>query len=117
MRRLTARVVAAVEPPDLETFTVVMAESPDGEGERLEFHKADSFDEQDRMLGMDTYCLCTESGTTYGGVVSWTLSHDSLEVRLDQKAASDLGIEGGFLVNFPPEYLRTLRDGLERVLG
>jgi hypothetical protein len=62
MRRFRANAVAAVELPELETFAVVLAEEPDG-GERLELQKAFSFDEQDRRLGMDTYCLSTETGT------------------------------------------------------
>jgi hypothetical protein len=117
MRRFSAHAVAAVELPEYETFTVVLAENADGDGERLELHKAFSFDEQDRLLGMDTYCLRTEAGTTYGGVTSWTLTQDALEVRLDEKTAALLGVEGGFLVSFPREYLQTLREGLGRVLG
>ena len=117
MRRFRANAVAAVEIPEHATFTVILAEDPDGDGERLEFQKAFSFDEQDRRLGMDTYCLCTVEGTAYGGVTSWTLTPDSLEVRLDARTAEVLGVEGGFRVGFPPAYLQTLREGLERVLG
>jgi hypothetical protein len=117
MRGFKANAVAAVELPEHEAFSVLLSEYPDGDGERLEFHRAFSFDEQDRVLGMDTYCLCTEAGTAYGGVTSWTLTRDSLEVRLDETTAGLLGVEGGFLVNFPQEHLQTLREGLERVLG
>ena len=117
MRRFRASAVAAVELPEHETFAVVLAEHPDGDGGRLEFQKAFSFDEQDRRLGMDTYCLCTEAGTAYGGVTTWTLTLDALEVRLDERTAEALGVEDGFVVDFPRVYLQTLREGLERVLG
>jgi hypothetical protein len=117
MRRFRANAVAAMEIPEHATFTVVLAEGPDGDGERLEFQKAFSFDEQDRRLGMDTYCVCTGKGTAYGGVTSWTLTRDSLEVRLDAGTAEMLGVEGGFTVELPPACLQTLRGGLERVLG
>jgi hypothetical protein len=118
MRRFKAKEVAAVELSDLNTFAVVLAEGPDGNGSRLEIQRALSFDGQDRQLGLDTYCLCTEDGAThYGGVTSWTLNQSVLEVRLDTKAATALGVEGGFVVDFPPERLPTLKDGLERVFG
>jgi hypothetical protein len=117
MRSFDAKAVAAVELPDLNTFAVVLAEEPDGTGDRVEITKPLSFDEQDRVLGMDTYCLYTEQGTCYGGVASWTLSGHSLDLRLNPHAARELGVEGGFLVNFAPEHLQTLREGLERVFG
>lgn len=118
MRRFKAKAVAALELPDLDMFAVVLAEEPDGSGSRLEIQKALSFDEQDRRLGLDTYCLCTEEGAThYGGVTSWILTGDSLEVRLDAKAAKTLGVEDGFVVNFAAESLPGLRDGLRRILG
>jgi len=116
MRRFRANAVAAVELPELETFAVVLAEEPDG-GERLELQKALVFDEQDPRLGMNTYCLSTDTGTVYGGVVSWTLTGNSLELRLDARAAAALGVDGGFQVDLPPEHLRMLHEGLERVLG
>jgi hypothetical protein len=118
MRRFRAKVVAAAELPDLNTFAVVLAEDGDGSGLRLEIQKALSFDEQDRRLGLDTYCLCTEAGATYyGGVTSWTLTEGSLELRLDEKAAEVLGVEGGFVVNFAPERLPAIKEGVERILG
>jgi hypothetical protein len=118
MRRFKAKAVAPVELPDLNTFAVVLAEEPDGSGARLEIQKSLSFDEQDRRLGLDTYCLCTEEGATYyGGVTSWTLTQDSLEVRLDAQAAKALGVQGGFVVNFATENLPILKEGLQKVLG
>jgi hypothetical protein len=118
MRRFKAKVLTAVELPDINTFAVVLAEEPDGSGVRLEIQKSLSFDEKDRRYGQDTYCLCTEEGAThYGGVTSWALSQDSLEVRLDAKAAEALGVEDGFVVDFAPESLPALKEGLERVLG
>lgn len=118
MRRFKAKTLTAVALPDINTFAVVLAEGPDGSGVRLEIQKSLSFDEQDRRYGQDTYCLCTEEGATYyGGVTSWTLTQDSLEVRLDATAAEALGVEGGFVVDFAPESLPALKEGLERILG
>ncbi|HTN88573.1 MAG TPA: Imm10 family immunity protein, partial [Sorangium sp.] len=99
-------------------FVVILAEYPDGSGARLEIQKPLSSDEQDRRLGLDTYCLCTEDGAThYGGVTSWALTQSSLEILLDAKAADALGVEGGFVVDFSPESRTALKDGLDRVLG
>lgn len=118
MRKFKAKAVAAVELPDLNTFVVVLAEEPDESGARLEIQKSLSLDEQDRKLGLDTYCLCTEDGATYyGGITSWVLTQGSLEVQLDAEAAETLGVEGGFVVDFEPESLPALKEGLERVLG
>jgi hypothetical protein len=109
--------MAAQELHDLNAFVVVLAEDPDGSGARLELQKALSFDEQDRMLGMDTYCLCTEAGAAcYGGVTAWTVGPNALEIRLDADAAETLGTPG-FAIDFPPEEYTALRDGLARVLG
>ena len=116
MKFFRANAVSSVELPESATFTVVLAEELDG-GERLELQRALSFDEQDRRLGMDTYCLCTEAGCVYGGVASWTVSADALELRLEEQAAKMLGVDGGFRVSFPPERRQVLREGLERVLG
>ncbi|HEU4556822.1 MAG TPA: Imm10 family immunity protein [Longimicrobium sp.] len=116
MKRFNATAVAVEELPELNTFTVVLAEAREG-GERLELHKAISFDEQDRALRIDTYCLCTETGTVYGGVTSWTVAPGTLEVRLDARAAEMLDVEGGFRVTFPPESMQDLASGLRRVLG
>ena len=43
MHTFTATAVAAVDLAESNTFTVVLAEFPDGRGERLELQKASSF--------------------------------------------------------------------------
>jgi hypothetical protein len=117
MRSFTARAVTAQELHDVNVFVVVLAERLDGSGTRLELQKALSFDEQDRTLGLDTYCLCTETGATcYGGIAAWTLRPNTMEIGLDAHAAETLGTPG-FAIAFPPEQHAALRDGLARVLG
>ena len=118
MHRFNAKALSAAELSDIDTFAVVLAEELDGSGARLELQRSLSFDEQDQRHGQDTYCLCTEQGAThYGGVTSWTLTQDSLQILLDTKAAEALGVEGGFVVDFAPENLPVLEEGLKRVLG
>lgn len=89
-----------------------------GGGLRLEMQRSLSSDEQDRRLGLDTYCLCTEDGAThYGGVTSWSLTPGSLEIRIDAEAEEAFAVGGGFVVDFSPENTGVLQVGLKRVLG
>ncbi|WP_434048947.1 MULTISPECIES: Imm10 family immunity protein [Sorangium] len=63
------------EHSDVNAFMAILAEHPDGSGTRLEIQKPLSSDEQDRRLGLDTRCLCTEEvATRHGGVMHWTLA-------------------------------------------
>ncbi|NBD10443.1 MULTISPECIES: Imm10 family immunity protein [Corallococcus] len=118
MRRFHADAVSADEMQDINTYAVVLAERHDGTGMRLEIQKALSFDEQDRANGMDTYCLCTESGAChYGGVTKWRVGENSIEVQLDEQASNALGVDGGFHVEVSGQYLPTLREVLQRLLG
>jgi len=104
--------------PALNTLSVVLAERVDRVGRRLELQTALAFDEQDRRLGQDTYCLSVENGATcYGGVSLWRLTAGSLEVQLDARAEGALGVEGGFLIHVAPESVAVLREALPRVLG
>jgi immunity protein 10 of polymorphic toxin system len=118
MQRFIANAVAAVELSDINTVAVVLAQEPDGSGVRLEIQRSLSFNEQDRRCGQDTYCLCTEHGATwYGGVRSWTLGPNSLEIMLEPRAAEALGVQGGFVVDFAPEHLPILKERLQKILG
>lgn len=120
MESFEARAVAAQELTDANTFAVVLAEHPDGTGQRLELQLSLTFDDSDRRLGQDTYCICTESGAThYGGVTGWNLNELMLEITLDEAAARELGVNRGFRVALKPEVTVgiQLREGVTRVLG
>lgn len=69
-----------------------LAESPDGDGRSLVIQRALEFDEQDRELGMDTYCLVDETALThYGGVASAVIDDGVLRLALDDMAAQEFG--------------------------
>jgi hypothetical protein len=86
MLKFRAMAVSTMELPDLNSFVVVLAEGRDGRGRRLEIQRALAFDQQDRSLGQDTYCLCTEEGAAhYGGIIDWTLTGGELRVALDDE--------------------------------
>jgi hypothetical protein len=113
-----AQGVAVSTLEDLNTFLIMLAENADGSGRRLEIQRALSFDEQDRKLGMDTYCLCTESGTHYGGVESWTLGDDTLILEFEKKASRALRLERRLIVRLrlTPKLRRELTAGLRRAI-
>jgi hypothetical protein len=120
MLKFKATAVAALEMPDLSSFTVVLAEEHDGSGMRLEIQRALVFDEQDKSLGMDTYCICTEQGAVcYGGIASWSLVENELRIVLDTRAAIALGVKDGFSIELEvdSETRDRLKDGLQRVLN
>jgi Immunity protein 10 len=120
MMSFVATVGAAQELEDINTFAVILAEHPDGSGCRLEFQIALEFDEQDEEMGMDTYCLCTETGAThYGGVVSWQIVGSRLEVSLDREAAEELGLDVDLSIELqmPSDMVNAVRAGLQRVLA
>lgn len=72
------------------------------EGARaLLFSRSDSIDEQDALLGMDTYCISTETGANfYGGVESARLNGAALELRLGADAVGALGLPGELVLRF-----------------
>ena len=121
MVKFKARAICAMEMPDLDCFIVILAERSDGSGARLELQRALSCDDQDRSLGQDTYCLCTEWGSVvYGGVESWRfIGSKVLEIILSATAAETLGVTSRYVIDLDasPEMLNTLKDGLHRVLN
>jgi hypothetical protein len=119
MPSFVATAGSAEEFEDLETFVVVLAEIPDGDGARLEIQRSLTVDPRDEALGEDTYCLCTQTGATYyGGVQSWRLDDGLLQFSLDESAALTLGV--GRLVNIElrlaDQALKAVANGIARAL-
>lgn len=118
MLRFKAHAIAVEEVPDANVFVVVISEGADGNGCRLEFQRSQSFDEQDRILGQDTYCISTDTGAThYGGVHSWWIEDAKLTVKLDENASRTLGIDSGYAIELDSADVTALASGLERVIG
>jgi Immunity protein 10 len=102
MTEFVARAAAAWRDDDLGFDAFAAAENEDGSGARLDLQRGFEFDDQDRRLGLDTYCLVTEDGAVhYGGVRDWSLHGNSLEITLTRKAAQVLGVDG-FRIRLPP---------------
>ncbi len=117
MKRFRASAVSVGELPDVNAFCVLLAEKEDGSGARLEIQRGLAFDDQDRELGQDTYCLGDENGAShYGGVISWELSSGLLRLDLDEAATQEMDVDGGYLVEVKRADEAQLRVGLERML-
>jgi Immunity protein 10 len=118
--QFTIRCVAVADDDDLNTFVVGLAEDADGSGWGLVFQIAHSFDEQDRMLGEDTYCISTTWGATvYGGLTSCVLQDDELVLEFDSEGADTLGIseECHLQLQVDRDAILQLRQGLSRVFS
>jgi hypothetical protein len=78
---------------------------------------SDRTDEQDSMLGMDTYSISTQDGArVYGGVESATLRGTTLELQLSTEAAAVLGLSESLVLHFEDRVeAESARAGLRRV--
>jgi hypothetical protein len=115
-----ATAVAFRRDEDVDAEYLVLAENEDGSGERIEIQRSLTITDDDRRLGMDTYCLVNEGGVThYGGVEAWSLNGSVLEIKLDQDAAQELGAEGGYRIHLadPQKMADEVKVGLRAILG
>jgi hypothetical protein len=118
MRRFRARAGAFLRDDESRADIVVVAEQADGGGRRLEVTRGWDVDDQDRSLGLDTYCLCLEDGaTTYGGVTEWSLEDARIRIRLDDDAARALAVDGFAIDISELPDRQQVAEGCRRVLG
>ena len=115
----TARTVTAEALEDLGTFIVCAAENTDGSGQRLELQRALAFDDEDRRLGIDTYCISTDAGATcFGGITNWAVTRDIWIIDFDARASAVLNASGYRVrVELSDEKAREILKGFQRVLG
>lgn len=116
MKSFVARTIVVEELADTNTFLVGLADNETGDREHLVLQRALSFSDQDRRMGMATYCAVTSSGTAYGGIVSCVLDRDALEIELSLDVARKLGVRGFDIVLDTDEAsIQRLREGLRRI--
>lgn len=96
-------------------FTLGLA-NEDGVG-ALVFSQSDPIDEQDALLGMDTYSVSTDDGATfYGGIESARVTGLDLELRFTSEAADALGVPRELVLRFEDgAAVDVARRGLRRV--
>jgi hypothetical protein len=105
---------------DAETCTegLYFAERDDDEGRVLEVQRGlEEATEQERRLGMDTYCVVDENQNTYyGGVARWRIARGRVELYFAPGAAQAFGA-AGYVIRLPDEEaIETVRDHLPRIL-
>jgi hypothetical protein len=99
MINFVAGAVGVLRAKDLDAEVLVLAENRDGSGRRLEVQRSLSVTEDDRRLGMDTYCLVVEScATHYGGLESWSIHDNVLHLGLTMEAATALGTDRDYRI-------------------
>jgi len=83
----------------------------------LLFSRSDTVDEQDALLGMDTYCISTEGGATfYGGIEAAAVRGTAIDFRLTSAASDALGLPVELLLRFHDEAaMRAAVEGLRSV--
>jgi Immunity protein 10 len=112
---------AAYARLDSDVETVTMAEEPDGDGFWLSLQASLSpYDEQDRRLGMDTYCLTTSDGSTaYGGIAGFAFGDGWMDLELDAEAADDLGLPRSLRIalEIPQADIDSVRIGFAAIMA
>jgi hypothetical protein len=117
MKAFAVRLVGVSEATAKECYVLGLGErnEPD-QGEHLllqgQAEHADADDEGEE------YCLVTPSGVSYAPALAWGLRARSLVIRLSDKAARQLRVDGGFdldLHGLSDEEVKTIEAGLARV--
>ena len=120
MTEFLVRAAARLRDDDLGADVLVLAEHEDGSGRRLELQRSLDVTEQDRLQGMDTYALSTETGAVhYGGIRAWSLESDQVQLDLDDEAAAALQADGGFRLTLadPGSQAAVIDSGLSEIVG
>ena len=116
-RSFDASAVSFERDDNLRAQWLVLAEHPDGSGRRLEVQRPLQVDEQDRALGLDTYCLVTEEQAThYGGVLDWQIEESALQLALTEEASRAIGASG-FRITLPKSERATVQAALALLLA
>ena len=116
--KITARLVSVWRDDSLAG--AALAESDDSSGWNLVFERAHDFTDADRKAGQDSYCITNEAGTaTYGGVSSWAIAGTELQLTLDPKTSSELGLADALTIVLacPPDFVEKLRTALTEILA
>ena len=102
--------VAWLEDPDLNY--AMLAFEDEASGDFFAIQRSLTFTEQDRSLGMDTYCLVCGEATHYGGLDSFDVDEGQLRMRLSPAAAYALEIPLVIEISVNPPQAATIRRRL-----
>ena len=100
-----------------DVLLVVLAAEKEGGGANVTIQRGVSFDEQDRALKLDTYCITTHDGAThYGGIVAWSVESGFVTLQLSPQARRTLAVDGGFEISIPRESTDSVREWLAKII-
>lgn len=89
----------------------------DEAGATLEVQRSLEFEDQDRSLGMDTYCIVSSSGAShYGALTSWQITGATLLLDLTVSAADELGLPARLSIPLDDQGVALVREHLQRIL-
>jgi hypothetical protein len=119
------RKAASEELSDLNTLIVALSEDPNGEGDGLQFMRtldpSQEDREQDRALGLDSYCITLPAGeaVVYGGLIACTLGDSELRLELTPEAAGELGVAQivTMVLDIPLDEKKGIAETLPKVLA
>lgn len=115
MLRMGSMDVGYVEDAELGYRALVFRDSS---GDTFEIQRAFAFDQQDRELAMETYCLVVQaSATCYGGISEWLISDDTLQLVLQLEAAEDLGLPRLLRIPLTAAGKQIVQDRLATLVG
>ena len=105
-----------------DAFIVGLSENGAGDGACLIFQNGlRPPDEQDGVLGLDSYCIVDEEGAVqYGGVTRAVLAEATLTLTLTEAAAEELGVLNDartIVLGVPAADVPRLAEGLNRIFG
>lgn len=115
-----AWVVAVAEVPELDCRMVLFAQEFNTPFRTLEIQASYRYDDRDRALGTDTYCLVVDGGgPIYGGVTRWEVTSREVRLQLTPRAAHLLAIPEQVRIPFDLEAgeRERLREAMLEMLG
>ncbi len=106
-------VVGYLREPESKVEALVIHDEESGD--RIEVQRSLTFDEQDRRLGMNTYCLVRQGASHYGGLQSWTIESGLLHLKLSSPAAAALELPAEFSIAVGADGEELLKEHLRRL--
>lgn len=89
----------------------------EGTGDTIEFQRAIEFDDQDRALGQDTYCIVRGAATIYGGLESWRLIGTTLSFILTVEASDVLELPTTVEIELDDDGAAVVQEQLAAIVG
>jgi immunity protein 10 of polymorphic toxin system len=108
--------IGYIEDPESNFEAIAFLD--EGSGESFEIQRSLIVSDQDRRLGMDTYCLVRSSGPTfYGGIEEWSVSASVVSFLVTGVASEVLGLPRELVFEAEPDELALASTCIDQILG